>query len=220
MTPQVDIVSLGTLSCNPFWGDVGTVRPAHATTTVIRDGDDCILVDPSLPAEILESRLAEQTGLTPDRITAVFLTNFRPVHRRGLALFPDVPWYLSEQERSLLEPQLERVVDSADEGADRECPEVEAELELLRRTSTAPEKLSRHVDLFPSPGVTPGACALLVAGLRTIIVAGDAVLTGDHLDHGRIYERAVDPERAKSALAEIIEIADIIVPGHGNFAFR
>lgn len=220
MTPRVDIVSSGTLSCNPFWGDVGTVRAAHATTTLIRDGDDCILVDPSLPADILESRLAEQTGLTPDRITAVFLTNFRPVHRRGLTLFPDVPWYLHEEERSILEPQLERVVDFASEGSDAEYSEEEAELELMRRTSTAPDSLSRHVDLFPSPGVTPGACALLVAGLRTIVVAGDAVLTGDHLAHGRIYERAVDPERAKSALAEILEIADIIVPGHGNFAFR
>jgi len=220
MTPRVDIVSLGTLSCNPFWGDAGAVRAAHATTTLIRDGEDCILVDPSLPAEILEARLAEQTGLKPGRVTAVFLTNFRPVHRRGLALFPDVPWYLSDEERSILEPQLERLVESADEGADREHPEEVAELELLRRTSTAPDSLSRHVDLFPSPGVTPGACALLVAGLRTIVVAGDAVLTGDHLDHGRIYERSVDPERAKSALAEIIEIADIIVPGHGNYAFR
>ena len=111
-------------------------------------------------------------------------------------------------------------MDFASEGSDAEYSEEEAELELMRRTSTAPDSLSRHVDLFPSPGVTPGACALLVAGLRTIVVAGDAVLTGDHLAHGRIYERAVDPERAKSALAEILEIADIIVPGHGNFAFR
>ena len=160
MTPRVDIVSPGTLSCNPFWGDVGTVRAAHATTTLIRDGDDCILVDPSLPAEILEPRLAEQTGLTPDRITAVFLTNFRPVHRRGLPLFPDVPWYLSEQERSVLEPQFERLVDSTDEESNGEFQEVEGELGLLRRTLSAPDKLSRNVDLFPSPGVTPGAGVL------------------------------------------------------------
>ena len=33
MTPRVDIVSLGTLSCNPFWGDAGA----------------CVLLQPEKP---------------------------------------------------------------------------------------------------------------------------------------------------------------------------
>lgn len=211
-------MSIGTLSCNQFWGETGKIRASHATTSLIRTGDDCILVDPSLPAEILQPRLTEHTGLTSDQITAVFLTNFRPVHRRGLELFPEVPWYLSGQERSMLMAEFERMAET--DQPTSSYSEAIADLELLRRTEVAPDQLGANVDLFPSPGATPGSCALLVAGLKTIIVAGDAVLTGDHLDHGRVFDRCVDPEQAKESLAEIIEIADVVVPGHGNFAFR
>jgi glyoxylase-like metal-dependent hydrolase (beta-lactamase superfamily II) len=55
-----------------------------------------------------------------------------------------------------------------------------------------------------------------VAGLKTLVVAGDAVLTRDHFERARVFERSADPARARQSFADIVEIADIIVPGHDN----
>ena len=62
--------------------------------------------------------------------------------------------------------------------------------------------------------MTPGACGLLVLFPRlTIVVAGDAVLSRDYLEHGRVFERSVDTVAAKESFAEIMEVGDLIVPG-------
>ena len=98
MRVSVDIISVGTLSRNRFWKEAGTCRPAHATTTLLRDSEATVIVDPSLPAEILRQRLDERTGLTPEQVETVFLTNFRPTHRRGLELFKHATWLMDETE--------------------------------------------------------------------------------------------------------------------------
>jgi glyoxylase-like metal-dependent hydrolase (beta-lactamase superfamily II) len=70
------------------------------------------------------------------------------------------------------------------------------------------------VHLYPTPGPTVGAAGLLVAGLKTVVIAGDAVLTRDHFDNGRVFERSADPKQARESFADILEVAEIIVPGH------
>src|SRR6266700_3100465 len=89
--PQIrfDIISIGTLSRNRLWGETQAVRTAHATCTLIRSGKRSILVDPGLPAPAMGAHLYERTGLRPERIDSVFLTNFRPAHRAGLGEFPN-----------------------------------------------------------------------------------------------------------------------------------
>ena len=218
MACTVDVISIGTLSCNPFWGDQGKVRGAHATTTLIREGTTTILVDPSLPPELLTHRLDERAGLKPQQIDAVFLTSFRPVHRRALEAFDKAQWLISEEERSSviasLTAALERI--GREQTGVSAPAEVEQELSLARRTQAAPERLTPAAHLFPSPGAAAGSAALLVAGLKTIVVAGDAVLTRDHFERARVFERSADPARARQSFADIVEIADIIVPGHDN----
>jgi glyoxylase-like metal-dependent hydrolase (beta-lactamase superfamily II) len=67
------------------------------------------------------------------------------------------------------------------------------------------------------PGVTPGSAALLLPlPSRTIVVAGDAVLTQDHFEAGRVFDQAMAVAQARESFAEIAEIADEIVPGHDN----
>lgn len=216
MAVRVEIISIGTLSRNPFWGETGTVRPSHATTTLIRDGQTLILVDPSLPPELLTHRLDERLGLRPDQIDVVFLTNFRPIHRRSLPLFAAADWLIAEAERDAVGAHLssiQRGEVAEENGLSREADE---ELALLTRTRAADEKLTASVHLFPSPGVTPGAASLLVTDAHTWVVAGDAIITREHYDEGRIFERCVDPERARTSFVEITEVADMIIPGHGN----
>jgi len=217
MALTFDVVSIGCLSHNRFWGEQGPLRSAHATTTLIRDGDQTILVDPSLPAEALVHRLSERTGLKPDQVNRVFLTSFQPVHRRGLALFDQAEWLMHGPEIEAFREHLLGVLQSQGESEPEQAGLVREELSLLERIRPAPDKLSSRVDLFPAPGVTPGSCCLLlVPATMTVAIAGDVVVNRDYLEHGRAYERCHDAERAAESLAEIIEIADQIVCGHDN----
>lgn len=220
MEPTIDVISIGTLSSNALWNESSARRAAHATTTLIRDGAHVVLVDPSLPGELLAHRLDERAGLTPKEVDVVFLTSFLPVHRRGLDLFAHAEWYMGGEERAFATERLNAVHGGASglaEGVSLE--EVETELELLGRISDAPSRLSAGVDVFPTPGPTPGHCSLLVMAHRTIVVAGDAVLTKAHVVAGRIWARSFDRDRARESFAELCEIADVVVPGHDNVFF-
>ena len=93
MTVEYCVISIGALSHNPLWGERAAVRTAHATTTLVRDGDRRILVDPSLPAAALEARYFERTGGALGDVTDVFCTSLRPVHRRSVEALPDAAWW-------------------------------------------------------------------------------------------------------------------------------
>ncbi len=176
-----------------------------------------ILVDPGLPAQALEARLFERTGLKPGDIDVVFLTNFRPAHRGGLELFTKAKWLIHDPERTAVEDHLGELAAKADDPAVSQT--VEKELTLLRRIGTPDgDKLAGNVDLFPLPGFTPGTCGLLVAEpTQTTLIAGDAVPTRDHLLAAQVLPNAYDANAAAEAMREVYEIADLIVPGHDNW---
>ncbi|MDP7637152.1 MAG: hypothetical protein QF577_06350, partial [Phycisphaerae bacterium] len=81
-----------------LWGESAHVRTAHATTTLISDGKRRILVDPSLPGQILEARFNERIGGTLADVTDVFCTTLRPVHRRGLDVLRQANWSCHQAE--------------------------------------------------------------------------------------------------------------------------
>ena len=94
---------------------------------------------------------------------------------------------------------------------------IKRDIALLKRFHNAPDRLAEHVDLFPLPGFTPGTCGLIISHANsTTLIAGDAVATVEHLEQRRVLKRAFDVLQAKESLAEVMEIADIIVPGHDN----
>ena len=215
---QHRVISIGTLSHHELWDKPTPQRPAHATTTLITtDKGNHILVDPALPAAALRQRLAERSGLDLADITAVFLTNFRPAHRLGLQgdALSHARLLIHEAERDAVGAQL--VARLADETDPELRGLLEAEVRLLQRCKPAPDKLAAKVDLFPLPGYTPGTCGLLLSERdRTVLIAGDAVATEEHLMQGRVLRHALDIEAAQASLAEAVEIADVIIPGHGN----
>jgi glyoxylase-like metal-dependent hydrolase (beta-lactamase superfamily II) len=216
--PQIrfDIISIGTLSRNRTWGESQPVRTAHATTTLIRSGKRTILIDPGLPAAALGARLNERTGLRPEQVDTVFLTNFRPAHRAGLGLFAHAKMFIHEVERQATRQHLERLINQApEEDVDRKL--LRQELELLNRLSVADDKVADLLDLYPLPGYTPGTCGLLIKlPTTTVILAGDAVPTQDHFLAGQVLPDACDIETAQESMREVFEIADLIIPGHDN----
>lgn len=210
------VISIGALSQNELWPpEAEQPGAAHATTVLVQSEGKNILVDPGLPARVVSARLAERSGLRPSDIDIVFLTNFRPAHRRGLSAFPDASWTLFEPEREAVGRGLiERFGEEEDEENKRLLQE---EINLLRRCAGVSDSLAAQVDLFPSPGFTPGTCGLLLSKPgRTVLVAGDAVPTVEHLEHGRVLRGCFDTQAAQESLVDAIEIADLIVCGHDN----
>ena len=221
---QYRIISIGALSVHELWERQGAVRTPHATTTLIRTDDGRnILVDPGLPPGVIAARLAERAGLEPSEITDVFLTNFRPAHRWGLPAFEGATWHLFEREREAVgQHLLAKFQQYRDEGQDEEVLDsVRKEIATLQRCKNAPDKLAERVDLFPLPGYTPGTCGLLLLETNaTVLIAGDAVPTVEHLERGRVLKGSFDIELAQESLLEAIEIADVIVPGHDNLVLN
>jgi len=199
MSVRVDVIHIGTLSKNLLWNERSARRPSVATMTLLTDDKVTVLVDPGLPPELIAGALDQRTGRKPDDITMVFLTNRRAAHTRGIAAFPKAKIYMFELEIEAL-------------SADPAVPKA-----ALARLEPAPERLTEGIHIFPTPGPTRGHCSLLIPGATsTIFVAGDAVLTRDHYERGMIFEGCENPDSAKESLAEIVEMADLIVPGHDN----
>jgi glyoxylase-like metal-dependent hydrolase (beta-lactamase superfamily II) len=212
------VISIGALGHHPSWGEHADVRPAHATTTLIAAGESRILVDPSLPAQILGPRLMERSGLRVDQITHVFLTSFHPMRRRGLAAFDGAEWMVAELEREAVGAQLVEAFKEAESAGDRDlAATVREEIALLQRCIPAPDRLAAGVDLFPLPGVTPGSAGLLLPlPAMTVLIAGDVVATQEHLDEGKVIHPVANLAQAQESFREAIEIGDMIVCGRDN----
>lgn len=216
--PQIrfDIISIGTLSRNRLWAESEAVRTPHATTTLIRTGKRVVLVDPGLPGIALTARLFERTGLRTEQVDTVFLTNFRPSHRAGLSAFPKARVLIHEAEQQAIRQQLEGLIEQAPP-ADEGRRKLKEELALLERFTAAEDEVADQLGLFPLPGYTPGNCGLIIEmPTATVLLAGDGVPTQDHFLAGQVLPDAYDVKQAQESLAEVYEIADLIIPGHDN----
>jgi len=216
---DVKVISIGTLSANPLWGERQAVRTGHATTTLVVQGEMKLLIDPGLPGTVIAARLAERANLSPVDITHVFLTSFHPDTRRGLAIFEDAEWLIHGDEREgvgiPLAAQLKRLSAEHDDGGVRKT--LMQDVALLQRCKPAPDELADGVTLFPMPGVTPGMCGVLVEEPRhTTLICGDAIPTLTHLEQGKVISTALSVDQARKSFEEAVEIADLLIPGRDN----
>jgi len=217
MTVEYTVISIGTLSHNRLWSETAPLRTAHATTTLVTDGDRRILVDPSLPGTILDARFHERTGLRLSDVTDVFCTTLRPVHRRGAAACAGARWWCSEAELEWYGDRLRDLAGSAGRLQSEELSAVQEDLKLLGKFRPAPDRLGKQTELFPLVGPSPGGAGLLLTpATQTLVIAGDAALTAQHVEAAQVWEGAEDTEAALESLRSIIEIADIVIPGHDN----
>ena len=210
------IVSIGTLPSNPLWSETGVLRTGHATTTIIKSDDAILLVDPSLPAQIMNARLQERWGFGLEVVTHVFLTSFDPDRRRTLEGLGHTTWLMHESEiqsaAQAIGDELQRA-----EGDDALTMLLEQHRDLLGEFEPAADKVLSGVDLFPLPGYTPGSCGLLLpTPKRTILICGDTVATNEHLTQGSVLSICANIEMAQESFKECVEIADVIVPGRDN----
>ncbi|MCH2135235.1 MAG: MBL fold metallo-hydrolase [Phycisphaerales bacterium] len=216
--PDYRVISMGTLAANSLWNESAPVRTGHCTTTLIEADDALIIVDPSLPAQVLAVRLHELSGKLPTDVTHVFCTGFSDEHTGGMDAFPSATWLCSETE---LEQAREAIGDDLHAARTAQATDAVASLErlelLLGRMHSCPDSLVDGVDLFPLPGVRPGTAGLLlVQPTSTVLISGDAIASSDHLSKGQVLPGCFNREQAMESFKEAIEIADVIVPGRGN----
>ncbi len=217
MAVEYTVISIGTLSHNRLWSEGAAVRAAHATSTLIVDGERRILVDPSLPAKILEARFNERTGGHLADVTDVFCTTLRPVHRRGLEGLDEAKWWVNELELVSYRLQLEQLLETAQRLSSDDATSARAEMELLEQFKPAPDKFSEQISLYPLIGPSPGSAGLLITPpTTTIAIAGDAGITAEHIERGQVWAGCVDTEAALESLQDLLDVADVIIPGHDN----
>ena len=210
------ILSIGTLACNPLWNESGAPRTGHATTTIIKSGDVFLLVDPSLPAQMLNAKLSERWGITLSSITHVFLTSFDPDRRRALDGLRHATWFMHE-------PEIESALLAIGEELQRAEGDASLSLlleqhrDLLTAFEVPDDKVVAGVDLFPLPGYTPGSCGLILpTPKRTILLCGDTIATSEHLAQASVLSNCANIELAQESFKECVEIADVLIPGRDN----
>ena len=217
MAVEYCVISIGTLSHNRLWNESAAVRAAHATSVLVRDDKRAILVDPSLPGQILEARFHERTGRPLSDVTDVFCTTLRPVHRRGLEALAHANWWCSEKELETYRLHLIGLRETAERLSSEDLQSVETDLALLERMQAAPEKFGPQVHLYPLAGPSPGSAGLLLTPqTSSVMIAGDAVVTAEHLRRGQVWAGCFDTEAAMDSLRDVLEIADLVIPGHDN----
>lgn len=194
-----DVVTIGNLSRNRYWGESEekSLHSVICTTTIIRGKDFCVVVDPSLAdSKVMADELKRRTGLTPDDINVAFVTHEHGDHHCGLPGFPKAKWLATAEAAAII----------------NKTAKYEKIVEPVGKT------LFDVIDVVTTPGHTPGT-----AGLRfdyrglSVFVAGDAIATKDFWDEGTIYFKALDIEVAKQSYKKIAALSNIIVPGHDNY---
>jgi glyoxylase-like metal-dependent hydrolase (beta-lactamase superfamily II) len=194
-----DIITIGNLSRNHYWGesDEKPLRSAICTCTVISGENFHMLVDPSLKeAEAMATELDRRTGLSIDEIDTVFITHQHDDHLFGLKHFTKARWFAG--------------------------PEVAVALnksgKFPKPVEPAGKMLLNEIEVIPFPGHTSDSY-----GLRfhfngfSVVVTGDAVATKDYWEGERMYYNVTDNDEAMKTLGMIKSMADIIVPGHDNY---
>ena len=195
-----EVLTLGCFSRNRYWGELDTksYRRALCTSTMIttKEGEH-ILVDPAVAGAELVQVLDERCGMKPEDVDYVFITHHHGDHSVGMVDLPQARWLVAPGD-------VEQVRCHLPEYAGRIFP--------------AGDRVTPEVKVTPLPGHTAGLSGLLFESEDGMVaVAGDSVMTRDFFRDRRGYYNSVDFEASAQSIDFLMEHADIVIPGHGNY---
>lgn len=199
MVRRWDIITIGNISRNRYWGesDQKGLRPAICTCTLVTAEDFRLLVDPSLKdADRMAAELDRRTGLSLDEVDGVFLTHEHADHHFGLRHFPAASWLAAG-------PVAEALNASGD---------------YDKTVEPTGARIAGEIDVVPLPGHTE-----TLHGLRfdceglSVVVTGDAAMNQEFFRDRRGYFNSVDFEQAARTIDHVAELAGIVIPGHDNY---
>jgi glyoxylase-like metal-dependent hydrolase (beta-lactamase superfamily II) len=201
MIQRWDIITIGNLSRNRYWGEREdqAYRGAICTCTLIQGDNFRLLVDPSLKEETqMETELFRRTGLHLADIDTVFITHAHGDHHYGLKHFPHARWLAAAPVAELLN------------GLGTYAKPVEA----------VESPLLGEIELLHTPGHTQHHYSLRFDwDGYTVVVAADAAVTRDFWTERRGYFNSEDFAAATQTIERLASLADILVPGHDNYFF-
>ena len=166
----------------------GFVIEAHSSVTLIRTAAADIVVDVSDgPArEAIRAALAD-FGTSPEGIDTVVLTHTHGDHIGNLDMFPNARVMAHREERPW------------------------GGIELVEDGQTIVE----GVRIMHTPGHTRGSISVVVDSERTFVIAGDALPTVNNFVKWVPPGINYDPRVALDSMSRIVDVADVIIPGHG-----
>lgn len=171
---------------------------ASSTTTLIEDSSKLVIVDPGINRELLLDKLAKE-NIKPEDINYVFMTHYHPDHAFLCGIFPNA--------------------DALDDGLIYKKDKQTDHSRIVPETS---------IEIIPTPGHDDFHASLKVQTEDGVtVVAGDVFWWADHEKQETDKESLLihkDPfVKDEKALLEsrkkLLEMADLIIPGHGK-AFR
>lgn len=194
------ILTLGYFSRNRYWGeeDAKSYRRALCTSTLIETPQGArILVDPAVSGAALAQVLDERCGLRPEAVDYVYVTHRHGDHYVGMADLPRAVWLAAPGDAGEIRRALPQ---------------------HAKRIFAAGAEIVPGVQVLPLPGHTPGLAGLLFASEDGMVaVAGDSVMTRDFFKDRRGYYNSADFAASARSIDLLMEKADIVVPGHGNY---
>lgn len=200
------IVTAGHLSRNKFWGEneYSGNHPVLATSTIIQSDIGNILIDPSMAADDMQKAVYDACGLKPEEINIIYSTHFHNDHWMGVEGFPNADFYMAKDD-------LESLLTL------RDCVSEEV-AKVLERAKPAEGELAKGFELIPLPGHTKGIQGVLFEGPEgKILVCGDAVMGFEYFQAKQGYFYSYSLEKCADSIEKAAELADIIIPGHGNY---
>lgn len=207
------IATVGQLSRNKFWGEDETQahHPVLATSTVIQSEHGNILVDPSLQGDDMAQAVFNCSGVKAEDIAIIYSTHLHYDHWLGLDAFPNAQAYTSAGELQ----RLEWIVASF---AKHKVSGMTAFEEAIHRIKPVENELVPGVPLISLSGHTMGLHGLLFdAPEGKVLASGDAVMNCEFFRARQGYYSAASPEKANASIRHAGEVADYIIPGHGNY---
>jgi glyoxylase-like metal-dependent hydrolase (beta-lactamase superfamily II) len=201
MIQRWDLITVGNLSRNRYWGE-GDDRPRRAalcTCTLVRGGHWVLLVDPSLDDRgQMHAELNRRSGLSLEDVTHVFVTHGHGDHHAGLRHFEKAQW----------------LAGSGVAGELSACGKYSRGITPLAPGAT----LLGAITVLPTFGHTQNHCSLRFdcEGL-SVVVAGDAAMTRDFFRERRGYFNTVDAAGVARTIDHLAQVAQVIVPGHDNY---
>ncbi|MBC8609630.1 MBL fold metallo-hydrolase [Massilimaliae timonensis] len=194
------ILTLGCFSRNRYWGeeDTRSYRRALCTSTMITtEAGKHILVDPAVSGADLVQVLDERCGMEPADVDYVFVTHHHGDHYVGLTDLPQAVWLVAPGDVEQVRLQLPK---------------------YSKRIFPAMDQIVPGVKVIALPGHTMGLSGLLFESEDGMVaVAGDSVMTRDFFKDRRGYYNSIDMEASTCSIDFLMEQADIVVPGHGNY---
>ena len=199
MAVRWDIICIGNLSRNRYWGEAEDkpIRAALCTSTLITGDDFRLLVDPAFAdGDQMAGELNRRTGLALDDITAVFVTHEHGDHHAGLRHFAEAQWYAA--------PEAAEAINGSGKYG--------------KQMAAVTGSVCDDVQVIHTPGHTLGHHSLrFTCQGQVVVIAGDAVMTRDFWRDRRGYFNSKDFGQASRTIEMLAETAEVIVPGHDNY---